>query len=216
MSEKPTGSGRIVVIVGTGSVQNRLLARVIERAGYACTVMPAQADEAAGAAALALADAAELGEQLPALCAARRFAVIAVLNADAPLAERIVGLPGVKGIFFRDTTEDQLLRGIAAIFGGEYWLPRRLLCAHLESTRTLPGAPEPDGAGGLTPKEKETLRLLAGGRSTGDIALALKVSPHTVKTHLYNLFRKIRVTSRVQAVHWASQHLRLPDPRLPR
>jgi LuxR family transcriptional regulator of csgAB operon len=31
-----------------------------------------------------------------------------------------------------------------------------------------------------------------------------------VKTHIYNLFRKIRVSNRVQAVHWASQNLLIP------
>jgi LuxR family transcriptional regulator of csgAB operon len=29
---------------------------------------------------------------------------------------------------------------------------------------------------------------------------------HTVKTHIYNLLRKIRVSNRVQAVHWAGQN----------
>src|SRR5258708_2180035 len=143
--------GRSVIIVGAGSLQNKLLANLIEqRTGYACSTRPA----------------------------------------------------------------DQV-KGIEAIFRGEYWLPRRLLGAHLERTRTvqLPASP---AATLLTRKELETLRLLATGSSTEHIANELRVSPHTVKTHIYNLFRKIRVSNRVQAVHWASQNMVIPGVRVPR
>jgi len=51
----------------------------------------------------------------------------------------LVACPGVKGVFFTDSSEDTLVKGIEAIFRGEYWLPRRLLCAHLERTRTVQG-----------------------------------------------------------------------------
>ena len=57
--------------------------------------------------------------------------------------------------------------------------------------------------GWLTAHSPEAgLRLLAAGNTTEHIAASLKVSPHTVKTHIYNLFRKIHVSNRVQAVHW--------------
>src|SRR5688500_13466503 len=98
---------------------------MLERAGYASRIVAAHAvaapaPVASAPAGLALADAAELGEQLPALCAAQRFESIAVLNTDARFpAERIVGLPGIKGVFCSDTSEEQLLKGIGAIFRGE-------------------------------------------------------------------------------------------------
>ena len=62
-------------------------------------------------------------------------------------------------------------------------------------------------AKGLTPKELETLRLLAKGDSTKHIARQLNVSPHTVKVHTSNVFRKIQVSNRVQAAQWASCHM---------
>ncbi|HKC30483.1 MAG TPA: response regulator transcription factor, partial [Burkholderiales bacterium] len=119
--------------------------------------------------------------------------------------ELVVACPGVKGVFFTESSEDTLVKGIEAIFRGEYWLPRRVLCAHLERTRTVQKPASP-AATLLTRKEMETLRLLSTGSSTEHIAQELKVSPHTVKTHIYNLFRKIRVSNRVQAVHWAAQN----------
>ena len=200
--------GRSVIIVGTGSLQNKLLANLIEqRTGYACSTRPA--DEINGslpASSLALIDAAEFAQRLQALCARGVFQSIALINTEERLPlELVVACPGVKGVFFTESSEETLVKGIEAIFRGEYWLPRRVLSAHLERTRTVQKPASP-AATLLTRKELETLRLLAVGSSTGDIANELKVSPHTVKTHLYNLFRKIRVTNRVQAVHWAAQN----------
>ncbi len=204
--------GRSVIIVGTGSLQNKLLANLIEqRTGYVCRIRPA--DELNGflpAASLALIDAAEFAARMQALRASGLFQSIALINADEQLPlELVVACPGVKGVFFTESSEDTLVKGIEAIFRGEYWLPRRVLCAHLERTRTVQKPASP-AATLLTRKEMETLRLLATGSSTEHIAQELKVSPHTVKTHIYNLFRKIRVSNRVQAVHWASQNLLIP------
>jgi LuxR family transcriptional regulator of csgAB operon len=199
---------RSVIIVGTGSVQNKLLANLIEqRTGYACRTRPA--DEVNGllpATSLALIDAAEFAARMQALRASGLFQSIALINADERLPlELVVACPGVKGVFFTESSEDTLVKGIEAIFRGEYWLPRRVLCAHLERTRTVQKPASP-AAMLLTRKEMETLRLLSTGSSTEHIAQELKVSPHTVKTHIYNLFRKIRVSNRVQAVHWAAQN----------
>ena len=210
--------GRSVIIVGAGSLQNKLLANLIEqRTGYACSTRPAdQLNGFPPATALMLIDAAEFVAGIQALCAGGLFKSIAVINADEQLPlDLIVGCPGVRGVFFTQTSEDTLVKGIEAIFRGEYWLPRRLLGPHLERTRTvqLPASP---AATLLTRKELETLRLLATGSSTEHIANELRVSPHTVKTHIYNLFRKIRVSNRVQAVHWASQNLVIPGVRVPR
>ena len=204
--------GHSVIIVGAGSLQNKLLANLIEqRTGYACRTK--LADQLSGflpATSLALIDAAEFAARMQTLCASGLFQSIALINADEQLPlELVVACPGVKGVFFTHSSEDTLVKGIEAIFRGEYWLPRRVLCAHLERTRTVQRPVSP-ATTLLTRKEMETLRLLATGSSTEHIAQELKVSPHTVKTHIYNLFRKIRVSNRVQAVHWASQNLLIP------
>ena len=55
----------------------------------------------------------------------------------------------------------------------------------------------------ITPRELQTLQLLAAGLSNKEIAKALKVSPRTVNFHLDNLYSKLSVGSRTEAVVYA-------------
>jgi ATP/maltotriose-dependent transcriptional regulator MalT len=62
--------------------------------------------------------------------------------------------------------------------------------------------PPPSGApsGGLTGRELEVLRLIADGLSNQEISAQLAVSPRTTTTHITNIFNKLGVQSRTQAV----------------
>jgi DNA-binding NarL/FixJ family response regulator len=66
-------------------------------------------------------------------------------------------------------------------------------------------------AAGLTDRELEILRLVASGMSNARIASQLWVTEQTVKFHLSNTYRKLGVTSRTQASHYAHA-LRLVEP----
>jgi len=58
----------------------------------------------------------------------------------------------------------------------------------------------------LTTREGEVLRLIARGFSNKEIAGMLHISPHTVKTHIKNIFFKLTVTDRAVAAVWAVSH----------
>lgn len=62
------------------------------------------------------------------------------------------------------------------------------------------------GSSPLSPRELAVLRLLARGLSNKDIALALGISLRTVEGHLGNVFAKLGVTSRTEAVLYAVDH----------
>lgn len=59
---------------------------------------------------------------------------------------------------------------------------------------------------GLTGREFEILRAVADGRSNRDIGKLLWLAEQTVKFHLTNIYRKLGVGSRTEAVHWAYSH----------
>jgi LuxR family transcriptional regulator, positive regulator of biofilm formation len=59
----------------------------------------------------------------------------------------------------------------------------------------------------LSPREFHILFMMAGGYSNKGIAARINISSHTVRTHLYNIFRKIDVGNRVQASLWVHEHV---------
>lgn len=63
---------------------------------------------------------------------------------------------------------------------------------------------------GLTAREREVLTLMAEGQSNKEIARALSVSPNTIKTHVANLYTKLEVAKRTQAVRKAQTLALIP------
>jgi DNA-binding NarL/FixJ family response regulator len=58
----------------------------------------------------------------------------------------------------------------------------------------------------LSPRELVVLRELANGAANGEIARSLGITEATVRAHLRNLFGKINVQNRTEAVLWAVRH----------
>lgn len=57
----------------------------------------------------------------------------------------------------------------------------------------------------LTDRELEVLRMLAGGATNTEISDRLRISPHTVKSHVVHIFNKLGVNDRTQAAVWATR-----------
>ncbi len=70
----------------------------------------------------------------------------------------------------------------------------------------LAAAGPSSAAARLSAREQDILAGLARGLSNKEIARTLQLAPETVKWHLKNIFLKLGVTSRLQAVHWARSH----------
>lgn len=75
-----------------------------------------------------------------------------------------------------------------------------------ESTGSSPRDGAPTDELGLTPRENEILRLLPKGLTNAEIAEALFVSPRTIQTHLTNLYGKLGVDGRAEAIAVAVRH----------
>ncbi len=110
--------------------------------------------------------------------------------------------PGLKGVFYNHSSEQLLIKGIFTLATGGHWFTRDQLDL-IASQRVSPADSLETG---LTQREQALLRFLAQGKSNQMIADELNRSLHTVKTHLYNLYRKLGVGNRNQAVYWANRN----------
>ncbi|MBZ9539722.1 DNA-binding response regulator [Modicisalibacter tunisiensis] len=117
----------------------------------------------------------------------------------------------LRGVFYRRDSMALICKGIHALLEGDLWMSRSLMTRLIEFYRRQQlNAYRP--VCGLTHRELEIIGLLGSGASNTEIADKLFVSEHTVKSHLYNIFRKIKVHNRIQAMNWARQNLGAPPP----
>lgn len=124
--------------------------------------------------------------------------------------EQMLNWPFVCGFFYKGASHNHISKGIASILQGELWFSRKLLSRFMANNRKTPVRSSKNVLT-LTKREKQILNLCANGSKNADIADALSVSTHTVKTHMYNLFKKIDVKNRIQAINWAKEHLPAQD-----
>lgn len=113
---------------------------------------------------------------------------------------------GVYGFFYEHDTVDNLLKGILSVINGKLWFSREMMSrCILEGTEKKQASKNITDK--LTPRQVEILSMIAVGASNREISEKLFISPHTVKNHLYNIFKKIGVSNRIQASLWAAVHL---------
>ena len=90
------------------------------------------------------------------------------------------------------------------MYDGELWCRRGILQSVIDGYRS--GGRDRDGrdvATLLTEREVEVLRLVAKSYRNKEIAEELGVSYSTVVSHVYNIFRKLEVSNRVEAINFA-------------
>ena len=113
---------------------------------------------------------------------------------------------GVCGLFSSKCNRLTILKGIKAICNGELWFSRRSLSVMLKDRHKFEEE-SPNQGNPLTPREKEILLCILTGASNNQISTDLNISPLTVKSHLYNIYKKINVPNRLQATLWAVKNL---------
>jgi DNA-binding NarL/FixJ family response regulator len=129
-----------------------------------------------------------------------KIVMLTVSAADRDLAEAM--RYGAAGYLTKDLSPEALVRSVRATQTGELVMPRRLAGRLLSRWSRRSGPPDEAAPGtieGLTPRERDVLRLLADGLSDRDIAAALTVSPRTVETHVSNVLHKLGARNRVEA-----------------
>lgn len=112
---------------------------------------------------------------------------------------------GAHGVVLKESATTLLFKSIRMVMEGQYWVGRDvvgdLVAALAESTRDAADRPF-----GLTPRELEIVKLVAGGLSNKEIAGRCGVTLDTVKHHITNVFDKTGVSNRVELAVFASNH----------
>lgn len=124
-----------------------------------------------------------------------RIIVLTVHEDDDTVFEALCA--GAVGYMLKPASSEQILDAIdTALSGGapmNAFIARRVIDAFARNAR-------PRADYGLTPREHEILNLLVEEHSQKKVAKALLLSPHTVDTHLRNIYAKLHVHSRSGAV----------------
>jgi DNA-binding NarL/FixJ family response regulator len=106
---------------------------------------------------------------------------------------------GAHGYILKEADEEEVLRAIRAVASGEAIfgpaIARRMVhffsTPHQESGLVFPE---------LTVREREILDLIARGENNAEIAQRLVLSPHTIRNHISNIFSKLQVADRAEAI----------------
>ncbi len=95
-----------------------------------------------------------------------------------------------------DETPLAVVQAIRTVMQGGIWFARQVIDKRAQPEESLT----------MTQREREVLKLVAHGRNNQQIAEELCIAEITVRFHLRNIYVKLNMHSRTQAVRWAMQH----------
>ena len=141
------------------------------------------------------------------IAATRRIAetaphsAILVLTMDAEDESILAAVrAGARGYVLKGAQRAELVRAIRSVVAGDAifgaGIAGRLAGFLSRTTAPIPATAFPE----LTDREREILDLIAAGRSNAEITAGLVVSPKTVRNHVSNIFAKLGVRTRAEAI----------------
>ncbi len=213
-------SGKEIIILGSQNYQNEILAYYLEHEkGIECRILPPDCGLATGHSG------ANRGSRLFLIDCSKadvaRYFMHPPLDGDRPAFQHPVSIfntrrdsgieeralqSGVKGIFYEGLPLKELIEGIFEIFNGGIWYPEDLMARWISRHRRRDVVHAKERPF-LSCREVEIIGKLAEGLTNDEIAEQLHISLFTVKTHLQNIYRKIKATNRTQAILWAFKNL---------
>jgi two-component system nitrate/nitrite response regulator NarL len=131
--------------------------------------------------------------------------VKAVVLMDSRNDEMVVNAfrAGARGIFGRSQPVEMLGRCVRCVHQGEIWANTREMSLAVQALASAPTVRTVNARGLslLSKREIQVVRCLAEGLSNREIAERLELSQHTVKNHLFRIFDKLGVSSRIELLN---------------
>jgi len=125
--------------------------------------------------------------------ASARIVILTTYDTDNDIYRAVKA--GAKGYLLKDARREELLDCVRRVNDGETCIPHALMLKLVTGVASE----------SLTGRELEVLQLLAQGKSNKEIGIKLFISEFTVKGHLRNIFAKLNVLSRTEAISAATR-----------
>jgi len=149
--------------------------------------------------------------------AAPDLPVIAIALEEQPQNVIACADAGIAAYVPRDVSVDSLEELMLMTLRGETSCHPKVVTCLMRELRRRKCSPDSEATELLTRREAEVLHLVGRGLANKQVATALHLSISTVKAHLHNVFTKLNVSSRSEAIACLRQRpwLASPGPRLP-
>jgi len=121
------------------------------------------------------------------------FIMLTVQSDDDSIFESLCA--GASGYLLKDTNPADLLVHIKEVYDGGSPMSSQIARRIISSFRIIENP--------LSARETEVLKLLSQGLNYKDVAEEIYLSPHTVKTHIKNIYSKLHVNNRAEAIYKA-------------
>lgn len=135
----------------------------------------------------------DVTRQLKRECPELDFIMLTVLSDDDSIFESLC--VGASGYLLKDTDPTDLLVHIKEVFDGGSPMSSQIARRIINSFRIIDNP--------LSNRETEVLKMLSKGLNYKEVAEDIFLSPHTVKTHIKNIYSKLHVNSRAEAIYKA-------------
>lgn len=127
-----------------------------------------------------------------------RILVVTMFHDDASVFTAMRA--GARGYILKDAEKSEMIRAIQAVGNGEAIFSPVIASQLIAFFATPFPLASKDIFPGLTDREREILHLLATGASNGEIAHHLTLSTKTVSNYVSNIFSKLQVADRAEAI----------------
>lgn len=128
--------------------------------------------------------------------------VMLTIHEDAEYLIETINI-GAEGYVLKDADVSSLVKAIQKVVQGEVYIHPTLSGILVREYKRKDKNNEELNGTALTKREYEVIRLISKGHNNKEIAVELFISEKTVKNHVSNIFKKIKVTDRTQAALYA-------------
>ena len=131
--------------------------------------------------------------------------IMLTIHEDAEYLIETISI-GAEGYVLKDADVSSLIKAIQKVVQGEVYIHPTLSGILVREYKRKDKNMDDAIGNSLTKREYEVIRLISKGYNNKEIATELYISEKTVKNHVSNIFKKIKVTDRTQAALYAIKH----------